>query len=335
MKESLTKLKTMKSRILIGSLFILMIGSISCQKNESGPDGSLPLNLYTSVAEMVGIQVGNITTNTEQCVSVERFDGHSSAYIISGNGYFGNFGMPGWRFSEANHLKFGVPHIDNCVTVTVSSSSFPKEIVIEYLKGCSNHRHDRSGKVIINLSDTISNAGAVQTIKYQDFYIDTIKVDLNATLKNLGKNPSGNWVIEKEYEQTITKGDEVAVRKNKETLEWISGFETAVRSDNVFYLSGSGSIIINDEAKYARNITTPLLYDASCEFIKSGIVELTRKGNVITIDYGDGTCDDKATVTTDGTTEEISLPSHRFKLGGRFFRHCPGFGEKLRGNTGG
>ncbi len=69
---------------------------------------------------------------------------------------------------------------------------------------------------------------------------------------------------------------------------------TADKSDNFFYLSGSGSIVVDNEAKYARNITTPLLYDASCEFIKSGVVELTRHGNVTTIDYGDGICDDKA-----------------------------------------
>ena len=325
----------MKSRVVIGFIIILMIGFISCQKNDSGLNGSLSSNLYTSVTEIVGIQISSITASTEQGVSIEQFNGHSSAYIISGNGYFGNFGMPGWGFSKANHLKFGVPHIDNCMTVSVSSSTYPREIVIEYLKGCSNHRHDRSGKVIINLSDTITNEGAVQTIEYQDFYIDTIKVDLNATLKNLGKNSSGNWVIEKKYEQTITKGDEVAVRKNTEIQEWISGFETAEKSDNVYYLSGSGSIVINDEAKYGKKITTPLLYDAVCEFIISGVVELTRNGNVTTIDFGDGTCDDKATVTTDGTTEEINLHSKRFKNGSHFDNHCPRFGDKFRSRHGG
>ncbi len=114
------------------------------------------------------------------------------------------------------------------------------------------------------------------------------------------------------------------MRKNIETQEWISGFETTDRSDNIYYLSGSGSIVINDESKYAKIITTPLLYDAGCEFIKSGIIELTRNGNVTTIDYGDGTCDDMATVTTDGTTEEISLHSHRFKDGGRFNQSLSG-----------
>lgn len=324
----------MKSELIFGSIVILFLGMISCQKDDSGVNGSLSSNLNASVAELVGINISNITEVAEHGVSIERFNGQGPAFIISGDGHPGRNGIPGWNFSDADHIKFGVPHIDNCVTVSVSSSSFPRKIVIEYLKGCSNHHNDRSGKVIINLSDTITNEGAVQTIEYQDFYIDTIKVDLNATLKNLGKNSSGNWVIEKKYKQTIKKGDEVAVRINTETQEWISGFETAGKSDDAYYLSGSGSITINDEKKYSREIITPLLYDGSCEYIKSGIIELTRNDKVTTIDYGDGTCDNKATVTTDGTTEEINLHSHRFKDGGRFKEQCPGFGEKQPKNQG-
>ena len=318
----------MKRKCVVGFFMLLLIGFVSCQKNNDWSGKNLATDLQTSVAEVVGIQVGNITSGTEQSVSTELFSGNSPAYIISERGDMGSFGMPGWHFSEADHLRFGVPHLDSCVTVSVSSSTFPREIVIEYIKGCSTHKHDKSGKVIITLSDTITNAGAVQTIVYQDFYIDSIRVDLTATVKNQGKNTSGNWVIEKSYVQTITKGDEVAVRKNSETQEWLAGFETADRSDNVYYLSGSGSITINDTAKYSRTITAPLLYDSSCEFIKSGIIELTRNGNVTVIDYGDGTCDDSATVTAGGTTEVISLHSNRFREGGKFNGECPGFGEK-------
>jgi hypothetical protein len=326
----------MKRKTVLGTVIALAIGMViacfSCQKEDNIGSSSLESNLYTSVAEIVGIKVNNITSGIEHGVSIEPFNGHSPAFILSGEGHMRDFGMPGWWFSEADHMKFGVPHIDSCVTVSVSSSSFPREIIIEYLKGCSTHMHDKSGKIIINLSDTITNEGAVQTIEYQDFYIDSIKIDLSATLKNLGKDSSGYWVIEKAYIQTISKGDEVAVRKNNETQVWVSGFETPDKSDDVYYLSGSGSIVINDSASYTKTITSPLLYDATCGYIISGTVELNRNGNVTTIDFGDGTCDAKATVTTNSTTEEINLHSNKFKEGDHFGgHHCPGFGEKFRG----
>jgi hypothetical protein len=55
---------------------------------------------------------------------------------------------------------------------------------------------------------------------------------------------------------------------------------------------------------------------------------LTKNGSTAVIDYGDGTCDNKATVTIDGETEEISLHSHKFHKGGHFDNHFKGFGNK-------
>jgi hypothetical protein len=330
----------MKRKLVCGSLVLILIGLMSCKRTESGSGGSLAASLATSVAEIVGTQVGVTTGATDQAVAVEPFNGLTAANLISGDsvGHFSGDGIHsghghgGWIFSEGDHFLFGVPHIDSCVTVSVSSSSYPRQIIITYLRDCSTHHHDKSGRVIINLSDTITNAGAVQTVEYQDFYIDSIKVDLNATLKNLGQNSDGNWVIEKTYEQTITKGDEVAVRKSTDTQEWLSGFTTADKSDDSYYLSGSGSIVVNDTAKFSRVITTPLLYQASCDYIVSGVVELTRNGVTSTIDYGDGTCDSTATITTNGTTEEINLKYVRFRSGSNFDSNCSGFGRKHMGN---
>jgi hypothetical protein len=318
----------MKNRLIFGSMLILMAGIFSCQKsgNNNG-ESSTGTNLYTATAEIMGTQIGKNLTSDEQSIAVEKFDGSSPAFLAGDNGSHINFGMHGWEMHGIGPLRFGVPHIDSCVTVTVSSITYPREIVIEYLEGCSMHKHDKHGKIIINLSDTITHEGALQTITYQDFYIDSIKVDLTASLENRGKNESGNWIIEKKYTQKLTRNEQTFVRTNNELIEWVSGFETTDKADNVYYISGSGSVVLNDTATYSKTITTPLLFDASCEFIKSGVVELNRRGNVSVIDYGAGTCDDIATITTNGTTEEINLHSNRFKEGGEFGKHCHGFGH--------
>ena len=310
-------------------MLILIAGVFSCQKSGNTSDSATSTNLYTASAEIIGTQISKNLTTDEQSVAVEKFDGTSPAYLEGSDGSHTDFGMHGWDMHGTGPLRFGVPHIDSCVTVTVSSSSYPREIVIEYIEGCSMHHHDKHGKVIINLSDTITNAGAIQTITYQDFYIDTMKVDLTASLENRGKNESGNWVIEKKYTQTITKNEQTVVRTNNEMIEWVSGFETTDKADNVYYISGSGSVVLNDTATYSKTITTPLLFDASCEYIKSGVVELNRRGNISVIDYGDGTCDNKATITTNGTTEEIDLHTNRFREGGKFDNHCHGFGHGM------
>jgi hypothetical protein len=319
----------MKSKLIIGAVLVVLSGFYSCQKSDRlSNSSSLATTLTASVAEVVGNQVSNVTGTTEHSLSLESFDGHGYAHVL-GNFSIGNFGIPNYGLNGIGHFKFGIPHIDSCAVVTVSSETFPKEITIEYAGTCNEHHgHIMKGKIIIDISDSLTVPGSVETITYQDFYIDSMKVDLNAEITNIGKNADGNWVIRKEYDQTITRGDLVCVRQNKETQEWKSGFETRDKSDNVYYLTGSGSVSINDTATYIKTITTPLLFDASCDYISSGVVELTKNGSTAIIDYGDGTCDNKATVTIDGTTEEINLHSCKFPGGGHFEKHFHGFGKR-------
>jgi hypothetical protein len=319
----------MKRKLIIGAVLVVLSGFYSCQKSDRlSNSSSLATTLTASVAEVVGNQVSNVTGTTEHSLSLESFDGHGYAHVL-GNFSIGNFGIPNYGLNGIGHFKFGIPHIDSCAVVTVSSETFPKEITIEYAGTCNEHHgHIMKGKIIIDISDSLTVPGSVETITYQDFYIDSMKVDLNAEITNIGKNADGNWVIRKEYDQTITRGDLVCVRQNKETQEWKSGFETRDKSDNVYYLTGSGSVSINDTATYTKTITTPLLFDASCDYISSGVVELTKNGSTAIIDYGDGTCDNKATVTIDGTTEEINLHSCKFPGGGHFEKHFHGFGKR-------
>ena len=108
------------------------------------------------------------------------------------------------------------------------------------------------------------------------------------------------------------------------------------KTDDSYLKTGSGSITVNDSVTYSRVITTPLMYDSECRFITSGVIELTKGGDTIVIDYGDGTCDSKATVTTNGTTEDIDLMTYHFRDNGRFDKRCRkwhhGYNDFRKGN---
>ena len=62
-----------------------------------------------------------------------------------------------------------------------------------------------------------------------------------------------------------------------------------------------------DENTYTVNITNPLELSFSCEYAGKGLMQLSKNGLKVDVNFGDGTCDDKATLTyPDGTVEEIS-----------------------------
>lgn len=66
--------------------------------------------------------------------------------------------------------------------------------------------------------------------------------------------------------------------------------------------------LISDGNTYLVNITTTLEITGNCDYIGEGIMQLSKNGLEVDVDFGDGTCDDKAVlIYPDGTTEEISL----------------------------
>lgn len=233
-------------------------------------------------------------------VSTARFAGH-----------FRDF--RGKRMTIPRHF-FG-PNFTECAEVTVEGEAFPKTITIIYGEDCITRRGiTKTGTVIITLSDTITNPGAVYTVEYVDMLVGNKAVEKTATYTNEGQNENGNWVISSESVTTVTKDDTLVItREYSQTREWLSGFETREFKDDIFLKSGGGSISVNGELKFEREIIEPLLIDRSCQFILSGIVEITRNEESMMIDFGDGECDNIAVVTKDGESEEIELISGKFR----------------------
>ena len=57
-----------------------------------------------------------------------------------------------------------------------------------------------------------------------------------------------------------------------------------------------------------RNIIKPLVKIDGCDYIVEGKIEYIRNGaTVVTVDFGDGECDNIATKTVDGVDKEIKL----------------------------
>ena len=311
----------MKSRIIIAALIaIVFFGIQSCTKNDTLKNGlitsgaTLTTNLTAAVAVTAASQLNKAGTADIQTVATTNFDSlrtHNCADFLGMNGH---------------QMRFNMPRISPCATVVVSGTTFPKTITVDYGAGCTNQRGpSMTGQIIITISDSLNHAGSVKTITYQNFYIDSMKFEYTGTIKNLGTNTNGNIVIANNYTQkSIGRNGDVVVENYSDTLTWVSGYTTPDKSDDVYYRTGSGTIAVNDTIRFSRVITKPLLYDNSCGYITSGTVVLTRGTTTITTDYGDGTCDAVATVTTNGTTETIDLSTNKFPEGGNFDRHHPG-----------
>lgn len=225
------------------------------------------------------------------------------------------------------------PHVNfpDCAEITVSGTDFPKEITIDFGDEClSRNGIIRSGIIYITISDQMTQPGAEYTVVYEDVVFGNRAIEKVATWLNEGQNEEGNWVISYQNETTVTYGDTLSITRNfSGEKEWIDGFLTPEFADNKFYKTGGGTITVNDDIVFERNIIEPLYIDRACRFILGGVVEISRNGETMTIDFGDGlSCDNIAVVTKDGVSEEIELTTGKFK--NRFER----FRKNIRKQTG-
>ena len=220
-----------------------------------------------------------------------------------------SFGLPEGNKAEGERFGDRGRGLSDCATVTQSGEEYPKTITIDFGEGCEGpHGHVKTGQVIIELSDVLSNAGATRSVTLVEVTVDGRAVSGSRTTTNQGMNEDGHWVVSRSSSMTITD-DEVGTltRTHEGSREWIAGFGPENEEAPVFYISGSGSIITPEGTTYTKTILSPILVDRTCRFPMEGIVEMTRDAETATLDFGSGECDDVATVTVDGTSEEITL----------------------------
>jgi hypothetical protein len=77
--------------------------------------------------------------------------------------------------------------------------------------------------------------------------------------------------------------------------------------DDEYTITGNGSGINRKGNAYTLTIQNPLIVKMACKYITQGIIEFVNSKKTLEIDYGNGSCDDDATITINGVTYNIKL----------------------------
>jgi hypothetical protein len=198
----------------------------------------------------------------------------------------------------------------SCPVISViNPNQFPNtKLIIDYgTVGCvdTSDGKTRKGKIEATFSESWDSTGTVVTINLVDYYVNNIKYEGTVTITRNsmysytidvanGKCSNPNWVLTWESTRTFTQ---------------TGGTNTPLDpADDVFEASGSANGVNRDGKAYTVNITKNLVKRQVCSWIESGTVELTPEGLATrTVDFGDGTCDNKATLTINGNTFSFTM----------------------------
>ena len=214
---------------------------------------------------------------------------------------------------KAVSLKNTTPGTCPLVTFEVTQGTFwPVTITIDYGEGCEGfYGQTRKGKIIISLTNGYRVPGSVKTITLENYYINDILVEGTKTITNMGRNGNDNLYFQIELaggKVTFPDGT-VIERSSVREREWIAGEETWTIWDDEYLISGSATGTNFQGETYTHTITSDLHVAASCRFILSGVVLIDRTDMDVPfeLDYGDGTCDNKAVIRRGEAEKEIEL----------------------------
>ena len=118
-----------------------------------------------------------------------------------------------------------------------------------------------------------------------------------------------NWFSDDSEEISTNEENMTISFDGGEIITYVSNFKSKFTFNSYTMLEGSFSYVSSLGDSYTWDIIEPIISDFTCIYWipVSGIEEGTFNEDTYSIDYGDGTCDNKYTITVNGVSEEIEI----------------------------
>jgi len=304
----------MKTRIL-ALLVIVSFTFFSCQKNDVSTSSDASAALLKS-ATIATSDVAVQSASVEASLEADFYAGYERI-LRELSHVKGKKGDLLHGHDALHYVQDEMP----VVTIDTAASGYPITINIDYGTGIkTDHGKVISGTVKVVINGDKNTDGSTREITFTNCAVDTIGINGTSIEKFIGDNTSTRKITSSsDVTFTITNGATL-VRKGTETSEWLAGVATPEdRDDDKIVITGSITVEnTTDKITYSKTITDGLVKLGDCRNIVAGTVEYSQGGVVIaTLDYGDGTCDEVASLTTGGTTTEITLKGSGAGKGGK------------------
>jgi hypothetical protein len=304
----------MKTTSTLGRIF-LMIFSISfwllsCKKENSknvlNPQEEEQASFATSESDAESESIFN-----------EVFDnviGANNDVGLAGTGVFG-------RMSTSNNLNV-TERLTGCFTVfithPVQGQDFPLRIELDFGAGCPGRDgRVRSGKIITEYTGRLLVPGKSSITVFKEYKLDSIKVEGTIVITNTGSADLRQFTVDiSNAKLTKPNGDYTKWNAHR-VITQVEGLGSPdIHIDDVFSITGNAS----GEVKTTRFATAwesviiePLRKRFACSYISKGVVKVIRRNLpadskwVGILNYGNGTCDNKATLSVNGIEHQINL----------------------------
>lgn len=201
---------------------------------------------------------------------------------------------------------------------TTSPGIFPAVLTLDFSGGCYYSGHNVSGALAATFDGFIFAEGKSMDIDFNAYIVDGYTLGGNYKLTNLGNNSAGQW----QHNHLISNGsltdpnggtftyigDNTATMVEGQGTNWITDGLDGIM-DDVWEEEGTATYVNAEGSSYNIVSVSPQRRPVNCEVPVSGVIEITSDNlnNPVTVDFGDGTCDRKITVTVGILTFDMSI----------------------------
>ncbi len=202
-------------------------------------------------------------------------------------------------------------YLTDCPVITVDKTATPQVMTIDFGTACTGKDGKvRSGKITVT-STSFTTFPSVRDRSFDNYSVDGKKIEGSVT-KTITKDQVNNIrtaVLQENITITFPNNEGTATRVANLTRQYQRN-TPANSADNQIVSWGTVEFTRLSGIKVTKTITStdPLVFKVSCRHIVSGTVSVTTSDNRSwTINYGDGTCDNKAALTIGAKTKEIKI----------------------------
>jgi len=190
----------------------------------------------------------------------------------------------------------------SCAEVTRTGTDESGTIVIDFGDGCTGPRGNvRKGKIVIEFSGRRNNPGSFWSMEFVDYFVNEISIAGLRTVSNISVSGTGVLKFKVDMENGVMTWPDGRIAKRR-----IHRIREHHRNDNnlldrlIIYGTAEGNH--RNGRGFFIEILEPLVYTRECKqqgiIIPVSGVKLIKHGQrEITVDYGDGACDDVVVIT--------------------------------------
>lgn len=201
------------------------------------------------------------------------------------------------------HTPTQTTGILSCATVTVTPlMGWPKTVVIDFGAGCTSPNGvTRKGIINVVVSDSIRKSGSTAVMTFTNYFVNGYKKEGTITWTNTSTPNAVSWSRECVNGKITAPDGRYWLHSGIMYVVQTAGSSTPYNTlDDVFSITGNRTVTNAGGASRTSTVLTALQKKAICANIDKGTVKIQGPNHYAIIDFGDGTCDNLATLSIDG-----------------------------------